>query len=422
VPRLHPAWVVAAGGFFCLLFAAGFRATPGVLLVPLQNEFGWSRATIAGAVSVNLVLFGLAGPFAAALTQRFGLRRVVPLAMTLIALGSALTVFMTQPWQLYLCWGLLVGAGTGAVAPVLAATIANRWFTQRRGLVLGLLTAGSSTGQLLFLPFLAALAGSTEWRRASLAVAASSLLVVPISIVVLRERPSDLGHRPYGAVEDDAAFVPGAHPIGTAFRVLRQASGTSQFWVLAGSFFICGATTNGLIATHFIPAAMDHQIPEPMAASMLAAMGVLDVVGTTMSGWLTDRYNPRILLFAYYGLRGLSLLALPHALAAQHLSLGAFVAFYGLDWIATVPPTVTLVTQTFGAEDGLAVYGWIFAAHQIGAAIAAVSAGAVRDHLNSYNPAFYVAGLLCTIASLGVFAVRGPTARVTAQRQPEPVH
>jgi predicted MFS family arabinose efflux permease len=421
VPRVHPAWVVAAGGFFCLLFAAGFRATPGVLLVPLQNEFGWSRATIAGAVSINLVLFGLAGPFAAALTQHFGLRRVVPVAMTLIALGSALTVFMTQAWQLYLCWGVLVGCGTGAVAPVLAATIANRWFSKRRGLVLGLLTAGSSTGQLLFLPFLAALAGSTEWRRAALAVAASSLLVVPISIIVLRERPADLGHRPYGAIEDDAAFLPGRRPIATAFRVLRQAARTSQFWVLAGSFFICGATTNGLIATHFIPAAMDHQIPEIQAASMLAAMGVLDVVGTTMSGWLTDRYNPRILLFAYYGLRGLSLLALPHALAAQHLSLGAFVAFYGLDWIATVPPTVTLVTQTFGEESGLVVYGWIFAAHQIGAAIAAVSAGAIRDHLNTYNPAFYIAGLLCTIASLGVFAVRGPTSGVTATPQPAPV-
>jgi MFS family permease len=421
LPKVHPAWVVAAGGFLCLLFAAGFRATPGVLLVPLQDEFGWSRATIAGAVSVNLVLFGLAGPFAAALTQRFGLRRVVPLAMGLIALGSALTVFMTQPWQLYLCWGLLVGCGTGAVAPVLAATIANRWFVKRRGLVLGLLTAGSSTGQLLFLPFLAALAGSTQWRRAAIAVAISSLVVVPVSIVFLRERPADLGHVPYGALEDYASFGTGRRPISTAFRVLRQAARTSQFWVLAGSFFICGASTNGLIATHFIPAAMDHQIPEVTAASMLAAMGLLDVVGTTASGWLTDRFDPRLLLFTYYGLRGLSLIALPHALAAQHLSLGAFVAFYGLDWIATVPPTVTLVTQTFGEESGLVVYGWIFASHQIGAAIAAVGAGAIRDHVDSYNPAFYVAGLLCVIASLGVFAVRGPTQAVRTAAQPQPV-
>jgi sugar phosphate permease len=420
LPRVHPAWVVAAGGFLCLLFAAGFRATPGVLLVPLQNEFGWSRATIAGAVSVNLVLFGLAGPFAAALTQRFGLRRVVPLAMVLIALGSALTVFMTQPWQLYLCWGLLVGAGTGAVAPVLAATIANRWFSKRRGLVLGLLTAGSSTGQLLFLPFLASLAGSTQWRRASLAVAVSSLIVVPIAILVLRERPADLGHRRYGALEDDAAFEPGRRPISTAFRVLGQASRTSQFWVLCGSFFICGASTNGLIATHFIPAAMDHQIPEVTAASMLAAMGILDVVGTTASGWLTDRFNPRLLLCAYYGLRGLSLIALPHALAAQHLSLGVFVAFYGLDWIATVPPTVTLVTQTFGNESGLVVYGWVFASHQIGAAVVAVFAGAIRDHLDTYDPAFYISGLLCVIAALGVFAIRGPVKQRIRTSTPTP--
>ena len=421
LPRVHPAWVVAAGGFFCLLFAAGFRATPGVLLVPLQDEFGWSRALIAGAVSVNLVLFGLAGPFAAALTQRFGLRRVVPCAMGLIALGSGLTVFMTEPWQLYLCWGVLVGVGTGAVAPVLAATIANRWFVRRRGLVLGLLTAGSSTGQLLFLPFLAGLAGTGEWRRAAVAVTISSLIVIPVSIIFLRERPADLGRRPYGALEDDASFSPGQRPIATAFRVLGQAARTSQFWVLAGSFFICGASTNGLIATHFIPAAMDHQIPEVTAASMLAAMGLLDVVGTTASGWLTDRYDPRLLLFTYYGLRGLSLLALPHALAAEHLSLGAFVAFYGLDWIATVPPTVTLVTQTFGSESGLVVYGWVFASHQIGAATAAVAAGAIRDHLNTYNPAFYVAGLLCIIASLGVFAVRGPTKAARRTGQPATV-
>ncbi len=213
---------------------------------------------------------------------------------------------------------------------------------------------------------------------------------------------------PYGALEDDASFGSGAKPVATAFRVLGRSARSLQFWVLAGSFFICGASTNGLIATHFIPAAMDHQIPEVMAASMLAAMGVLDVVGTTASGWLTDRFDPRILLATYYGLRGLSLLALPHALAAQHLSLGAFVAFYGLDWIATVPPTVTLVTRTFGSESGLVVYGWVFAAHQIGAATAAVGAGAIRDHLDTYDPAFLVAGLLCLIAALGVFAVRGP--------------
>jgi predicted MFS family arabinose efflux permease len=397
---------VAAGGFLSLLFAAGFRATPGVLLVPLQDEFGWSRASISGAVSVNLVLYGLAGPFAAALTQRFGLRRVVPAAMLLIAVGSAATVAMTELWQLYLYWGLFVGVGTGAVAPVLAATIANRWFHDHRGLVLGLLTAGSSTGQLLFLPVLAALSSGDHWRRAALTVAAAALVVVPLSIWLLREHPSDLGQRPIGATEHEAAPARRSRPISTAFRVLRTASHRYEFWVLAGSFFICGATTNGLIATHFIPAAMDHDIPETTAAGMLAAMGILDVIGTTASGWLTDRFDSRVLLATYYGLRGLSLLALPHALAAQHLSLTAFVAFYGLDWIATVPPTVALVNQTFGREQGTIVWGWIFAAHQIGAAVAATGAGWIRDRVGNYGPAFVIAGSLALIAAVGVFALK----------------
>jgi predicted MFS family arabinose efflux permease len=394
--RLHPAWIVAGTGFLVLLLAAGFRATPGVLMIPLQDEFGWSRATISGAVSVNLVLYGLAGPFAAALTQRFGLRRVVPAALVLIAAGSALTVAMSQAWTLYLCWGVMVGLGTGAVAPVLAATIANRWFVRHRGLVLGMLTAGSATGQLLFLPLLSAFAQSDAgWRTAAWAVAGGALLVVPLAAWLLRERPGDLGQVALGGVPDQTAMGVGAHPVATAFRALREAAATRVFWVLAGSFFICGATTNGLIATHFIPAAMDHQMPETTAAGMLAAMGILDVAGTTASGWLTDRFDPRKLLFAYYGLRGLSLLALPHALAAQHLSLGAFVAFYGLDWIATVPPTVALATRHFGPERGTIVWGWVFAAHQIGAAVAALAAGAIRDAAGSYDIAFIGAGTLC---------------------------
>jgi predicted MFS family arabinose efflux permease len=415
--RVHPAWIVAAAGFLVLLLAAGFRATPGVLMVPLEHEFGWSRATISGAVSVNLVLYGLAGPFAAALTQRFGLRRVVPAALVLIAAGSAATVAMTQAWQLYLCWGVLVGVGTGAMAPVLAATVANRWFVKRRGLVLGLLTAGASTGQLLFLPLLAGLSGHDEtWRRASWAVAGGAVLVVPLALWLLRERPRDLGQRAYGATEDDTATLAAGRPVARAFSVLRTATQRREFWVLAAAFFICGATTNGLIATHFIPAAMDHQMPEETAAGMLAAMGILDVAGTTASGWLTDRYDARKLLFVYYGLRGLSLIALPHALMAQHLSLGAFVAFYGLDWIATVPPTVALVTATFGRETGTIVWGWVFAAHQIGAAVAAVGAGAIRDMSGTYDPAFFAAGALCLIASGLVISInRRPTA------VPEPV-
>jgi sugar phosphate permease len=404
--RVHPAWIVAATGFAVLLLGAGFRATPGVLMVPLQDEFGWSRAVISGAVSLNLILYGLAGPFAAALTARFGLRRVVPVALALIAAGSALTVVMTQPWQLYVCWGLLVGAGTGTIAPVLAATISNRWFAQRRGLVLGLLTAGSSTGQLLFLPVLSMLTMDSGWRAASWTVAIAALAIAPVAVWLLRERPADIGARRFGATEDDVPPAPASRPVATAFRVLREASSTRVFWVLAGSFFICGLTTNGLIATHFIPAAMDHNMPETQAASMLAAMGVLDVAGTTASGWLTDRFDARRLLFTYYGLRGLSLLFLPHALAAQHLGLGAFVIFYGLDWIATVPPTVSLATSAFGTERGTIVWGWVFASHQIGAAVAAASAGWIRDTAGTYDPAFFAAGFLALLAAGLVLLVR----------------
>jgi len=421
--RVHPAFIVAGAGFAALLLAAGFRATPGVLLVPLHHEFGWSRGDISGAVSVNLVLYGLAGPFAAALTQRFGLRRVVPCAMALIAAGSAATVSMSSLWELYLYWGIAVGAGTGAVAPVLAATIANRWFATRRSLVLGLLTAGGSTGQLLFLPVLATLSQHDHWRRASLTVAACALLVVPLSMWLLRDRPSDLGHRPYGAVEDDVAAVLTTHPIATAFQTLGVAARTRPFWVLAATFFVCGASTNGLIATHFIPAAMDHDMPEPMAASMLAAMGILDILGTTMSGWLTDRYDPRKLLFTYYFFRGLSLLALPHALSAEHFSLGAFVVFYGLDWIATVPPTVALTTSIFGREKGTIVWGWVFAAHQIGAALAATGAGVIRDATGSYGPAFVAAGGLCVGAAMLVLTLSPTPSNVfeTPPSELEPV-
>jgi sugar phosphate permease len=447
--RVHPAWIVAAAGFVTLLMAAGFRATPGVLLVPLQDEFGWSRATISGAVSVNLVLYGLAGPFAAALTQRYGIRVVVPCALGLIAAGSALTVAMTSAWQLYLFWGVMVGLGAGCVAPVLAATIANRWFQRRRGLVVGLLTAGASTGQLIFLPVLAALTGHASpahespamrqmlkampgmhmsvagdgghWRVAALVVAAAAVVVAPLAVWLLRERPSDLGVAPYGAGDADAQPVvaPRERPIATAFAVLREARADRRFVVLAVAFFICGATTNGLIATHFVPAAMDHDIPETMAASMLAAMGLLDVVGTTASGWLTDRFDPRKLLFMYYGLRGLSLLALPHALGAEHLSLGAFVAFYGLDWIATVPPTVALAVEAFGPERGTVVYGWVFAAHQLGAATAAEGAGAIRDAAGTYTPAFLAAGALSVLAAVIVlFAQRRSD---TPEWLPEPI-
>src|SRR4051794_34254195 len=406
--RVHYGWVVAGAGFAALLSSAAFRAVPGVLMVPLQDEFGWSRATISAAVAINLVVFGLSGPFSAALVERIGLRRVVTVALAMIAAAAALTTQASQPWHLYVLWGLVAGAATGAVAPVLAAMIATRWFAARRGLVTGLLTAANSTGQLIFLPLMSHLA-TDGWRRAMLVVVAATLVALPIAAVVLRDRPADLGIAPYGG----AAVEPRpATPPNNAVRVLLEAMRTGRLWALAASFFVCGATTVGLIAVHFIPAAHDHGIAATTAASMLAVMGVLDIAGTTASGWLTDRADPRILLFWYYALRGLSLVLLSNALETQSLTLVLFVAFYGLDWIATVPPTVALAARKFGPEKAGIVFGWVFTFHQLGGAAAAFGAGAVRTWHGNYTPVFIASGILCAVAALVVLRIPRAPRRV----------
>src|SRR6266566_1768844 len=397
--RIHYSWVVAAVTFVALMGAAGFRATPGVLIVPLQNEFGWNRAIISVAVSINLILFGLTGPFAAALMDRFGLRIVTVGALITVSAGALLTTVMNAPWQLYLLWGVVVGLGTGCMASVLAATVANRWFVHRRGLVLGALTAAGATGQLIFLPGLGWLAQSAGWRLAAIAVAVAALAVVPVVALFLRNRPSDLGLRAFGATEADTAPTNTGSPIANAFRGLRMGVRSRDFWLLGGSFFICGASTNGLIGTHLIPASMDHGMAEVTAASLLALIGVFDVIGTLVSGVLTDRFDSRWLLFWYYGLRGLSLLILPYAFGTAYFGLILFIVFYGLDWVATVPPTVQLARKLFGAQNFAIVYGWIFAAHQMGAATIAFAAGAVRTFFGDYQLAFMSSGLLCLIAA-----------------------
>jgi len=340
-PRLHRAWYVAGVAFVATVGAAGFRATPGVLINPLRQEFGWSVGMISFAVSVNLILFGLTAPFAAALMERFGMRRVVSVALLLVAAGSGLTVFMRASWQLVLCWGVLVGLGTGSMALAFVATVTARWFVKHRGVVTGVLTAGGATGQLAFLPVLAALTDAHGWRTAALTVCGAALLVIPLVYWLLRDHPSDVGTTAYGADATPGGSVPAAPAPTTgaarrALTVLRDASRTGTFWLLAGAFAICGATTNGLIGTHFIPAAHDHGMPQTTAANLLALVGAFDIVGTVASGWLTDRYDSRLLLGMYYGLRGLSLLVLPGLLAASlHPSMLVFVLFYGLDWIAT---------------------------------------------------------------------------------------
>ncbi|MCO6005875.1 MFS transporter [Actinoallomurus purpureus] len=397
--RPHRAWIVAAVTLVALVGAAGFRATPGVLIDPLRAEFGWPRGTIASAVSVNLLLYGLTSPFAAALMDRFGIRRVVSAALLLVAVGSGLTVFMTEPWQLIACWGVLTGLGTGSMAMAFVATVTSRWFVRRRGVVTGVLTAGGAAGQLVFLPVLAHLTHMYGWRSAAVTVCLAALAVVPLVVLLLRDHPSDVGLPPYGATE----VVPKPRNEGAARRALGSlatAARTPVFWLLAGGFAICGASTNGLVGTHFIPAAHDHGMPETTAASLLALVGIFDVAGTIFSGWLTDRADSRVLLGVYYALRGCSLLVLPSLFArTTHPSMLVFVIFYGLDWVATVPPTVALCREHFGMG-GPIVFGWVFASHQIGAAAAAITAGVIRDHLGDYAAAWYGAGALCLLAAL----------------------
>ncbi len=406
--RVHWAWVIAGVSFVALLGAAAFRSVPGVFMVPLHGEFGWSHGTIGLAMSVNMTLFGLTAPCAAALMDRFGVRPVVCAALTLIAAGSALSVTMTASWQLVLCWGVLVGIGTGSISMGFVATIATRWFTERRGLVTGVLTAAGATGQLVFLPVVAEVTTRHGWRWASLIVAAAALAVVPPALAFLRNHPADRGLLPYGAT---SATPETAVPTGTfraAFDGLLLGARVPAFWLLAASFAICGMTTNGLIGTHFIPAANDHGMPTTVAAGLLATIGVLDVAGTVFSGWLTDRVDPRLLLVVYYAGRGLSLLLLP-SLLSPHAEPGTwvFIVFYGLDWVATVPPTIVLCRTFFGARAPV-VFGWVFAAHQIGAALAAAGAGWLRDLNGDYDAAFYLAAGLCAVATLLCLAVRTP--------------
>jgi predicted MFS family arabinose efflux permease len=419
-PRLHRAWLVAAVAFVALVGAAGFRATPGALIDPLQEDFGWSRGAISFAVSVNLLLYGLTAPFAAALMNRFGIRRVVACALLLVSAGSGLTVFMQSSWQLVLLWGVLVGLGTGSMALAFVATVAGRWFVKRRGLVTGILTAGGATGQLVFLPVVAWLAEHHGWRSAALVVAGGALAVVPLVLLLMRDHPYDVGLPPYGG---DELVVPPprtGNAATAALDALRTASRTSQFWLLAGGFAICGATTNGLVGTHFIPAAHDHGMPTTTAAGLLALVGLFDIAGTIVSGWLTDRVDSRLLLAGYYAGRGLSLLVVSQLFAAApHPSMLVFILFYGLDWVATVPPTVALCRQYFG-EAGPVVFGWVFASHQVGAAIAATAAGLTRDHLGTYGPVWYVAGAICLVAASFSARLPAPEPGLPTAAPPEP--
>jgi MFS family permease len=405
--KIHPGWIAVAVTFVTLMATAGFRSAPSVLIVPLEDAFGWSRSDISLAVAINVLLFGLVSPFAAALMEKFGIRKVVMSALTTVSLGAFLTIFIQAPWQLIATWGVIVGVGTGSMALVFAATVANRWFVAKRGLVTGILTAASATGQLIFLPGLSQLAQTYGWKSVSLTVASFAMLVVPFVFFFLRDKPADLGLLPYGAAAD---WHPPAKSelsaIALAIDTLKQSSKRKDFWYLFGSFFVCGLSTSGLIGTHFIPAAHDHGMPTTLAASLLAMVGVFDVIGTVFSGWLTDRYDPRKLLFFYFGLRGLSLFLLPSILFSSiHPSTLVFVIFYGLDWVATVPPTIMLCRAVLGPQRASVVYGWVFVGHQIGGAVAAFGAALLRVQIGDYAVAFYISGALCIVTSYFVLQI-----------------
>jgi sugar phosphate permease len=399
--RLHYAWIVAGVTFVVLLLTAGVRAAPGVLIVPLENEFHWTRSTISFAVGINLLLYGLIGPFAAALIDRFGVRRTMALALLVTTAGVALTPAMGDSWQLILLWGVVIGASCGVIGNFLAALIAARWFRVRQGLVLGLLTAANAAGQLIFLPTMASLVTVAGWRVMSLALAAIVGVFAPLIALLMRDRPQDLGLAPYGdSLGPGPAPPTDGNPLTLAFRAFRDSAGSRDFWLIAGSYLICGASTNGLIGTHLIAACVDHGLAEVAGAGLLAATGVFSFLGGTLSGWLSDRWDNRLLLAWYYGLRGLSLLYLPFAFDMSVYGLSLFSVFYGLDWIAGVPPTVRLLTRVVGTERTGIMVAWITVIHQVGGALAAYLAGVLRLSFGTYLEAFLFAGLLCLGAAV----------------------
>ncbi|MEJ7935152.1 MFS transporter [Sphingobium sp. AN558] len=413
--NIHYGWAVAGATFLTMLAVAGAVGAPGVFIVPLEKEYGWSAADISAALAIRFVLFGCMGPFAAAFMNRFGVRRMMLISLTIVAGGLLLSLAMTELWQLFLLWGVVIGLGTGLTAMVLGATVATRWFSDRRGLVMGLLSASTATGQLAFLPLLAGMTGSYGWRAAMLLVCGAIVVVAVVAFVLMRDRPADLGLPPYGdrtvqpTLLQPASF---AALLMTPLTILREAAGIPTFWILFFSFFICGASTNGLVQTHFISMCGDYGLAAVGAASMLAMMGLFDFAGTLASGWLSDRFDNRWLLFFYYGLRGLSLLYLPFS-DFSFYSLSIFAVFYGLDWVATVPPTVKLTAQRFGPEKANIVLGWIFAGHQLGAASAALGGGLSRSLWHSYMPAFIGAGILCLIgAGLVLLIGRAPSEKL----------
>ncbi|WP_240675690.1 MFS transporter [Ammoniphilus sp. CFH 90114] len=413
---MHYGWVVVWLTFFAVLVAAGIRSITGVIMVPLEQEFEWSRSAISFAFAINLTLYGFAGPFVAAGLERVGIRKMMVYAMSLLVLGLSVSLFMTEIWQLQLIWGIVIGLGCGVFLTVLSATVANQWFERRRGLVLGMLMAATAAGQMIFLPLLSYITDVYSWRVGMSLFIVLGILMIPIIAVWMKDKPIDKGLLPYGVEKHEWRKTEEGNqknPITAAFEVLWIGVRSGPFWLLCISFFICGLSTAGLIGTHFIPASAHHGIPEVHAASLFAFMGIFNIIGTMFSGWLSDRYDNRWLLFWYYGLRGLSLLVLPYAFEMKsYVMLIGFAVFYGLDWIATVPPTIRLAADYFGKQQGAIVYGWVFAAHQVGSGVAAFLGGYFYEIFHSYTMTFVSAGVLCILATLFVLSFKKKEASV----------
>lgn len=398
-PRFHYAWVIVAVGFLLLLASAGVRSAPGVLIEPLEDDFGWTRGEISLALAVSLLALGFAGPASGWVIGRIGMRAMAVLFIVLSVAGVALTAAMQNIVQLYLFWGVLVGFGTGGVSTVLSATVANTWFETRRGLVTGILGGASSAGQFVLLFPLIIAEQAWGWRGATAGMAVLlAVLILPLTVFLFRSRPADMGLQPFGAGAANTA------PADTRQTSLREALRVQEFWLLASTFFICGFTTVGLIGFHFIPHAGEHGFSRAEASGIVTIMGAMNIAGTLGSGWLTDRYSPRKLLAAYYFLRACSLLVLPLITTVPLMSL--FAVVFGLDFIATVPPTVMLTADRFGRRSVPTLFGWITCSHMVGGAVAAAFAGAIHDLAGDYSIPFYVSGLLAMFAAALAFNIR----------------
>ena len=413
--RFHYAWVTLGVVFCAILAGVGVRAAPGVMIVPLQQAFGWDVSTISGAISVNIILMGATGPFLTGLMQVVGLKRTMIGCLLILMTGTGLSTFMTESWQLFITWGLMVGIGSGAGAVGFAGAVANRWFAKRTGLAMGLLVSAIAAGQLIFLPLLAMLVQRYGWQGVSVTLTAVIAMVIPAIMLLLPESPAAIGLPAFGGTQ----VVPlppfkGGNPFSVAFTTLGRASKSMDFWLLCLTFGICGFSTNGLINTHLIAYCADYGISQVNGASILAVIGVFSLIGSTASGWLCDRFSPRVLLFWYYGLRGLSLVIMPFT-GFDSVSLAVFSVFYGLDWVATGPATFSLTNEVFGRQDAPVVVSWIFAAHQVGGALAAFGAGAVRSFSGSYLMAFIASGVACLMASMLVLRVTPRAALVAAE-------